>query len=137
MPKRLTVALVGSAAMAGCGGVAVSGNDGDAAAVPAQALVQPEAGAPNAWRSAPKLPALAPHRRERVHHRHRHAAAAKHADAAPRASTPSAPAVAPAAPAPAPAAPAPAVPQATAPPPAPAPKPAPAPAPPVDFLSSG
>lgn len=138
MSKRLTVALVGCAALVGCGVVAVRGNEGDAAVEPARAaVVSPEPGAPQAelWRTAPKLPALAPRRRTPVKHRRPHAAAARQATAAQPSPAPAPPAtpVTPTASAPPPVAPAPAAP---APPPAapPAPKPA---APPVDFLSSG
>jgi hypothetical protein len=133
MSKRLTVALVGCAAVVGCGVVAVSGNKGDAAVEPARAaVVSPENGAPRAvrWRSAPKLPALAP-RRTPVALRHPRAAAAGQAAAAqpPIASAPPAEPVAPAASAPAPVAPVPVTP--------PPPAPEPAAPPPVDFLSSG
>jgi 2-oxoglutarate dehydrogenase E2 component (dihydrolipoamide succinyltransferase) len=158
MSKRLTIALVGSAALVGCGVVAVSDNEGDAVVEPARAAVAPEqtastdaggreGAAPAAvrWRSAAELPALAPRRRAvRAANPRSGAAAAGQPAAAPPAATapvapaatPAAPAPAPAAPAPAPAAPAPVAPTAPpAPPPsAPAPRPT---APPVDFLSSG
>jgi hypothetical protein len=136
MSKRLTIAVVGCAALVGCGVVAVRGNEGDAAVEPARAaVVSPQHRAPQAvlLRSAPKLPALAP---RRLRLRDPGAAAASQAAAAqpsPAAAPPAAP-VTPTASAQPPVAPAPATPPPTPPAPAPAPKPA---APPVDFLSSG